>query len=79
VYRSVANHLGDILKDNPTIAYATCERWVEEVSSTRRVPPSAASRLWIVRHALRLPAKKGESRAVQLRRLAALPGKKSTA
>ena len=68
VYRSVANHLGDILKDNPEVAYATCERWLEE--STSLDPDRVASRLWIVRHALRLPAKRGELQAVRLRQAA---------
>jgi 3-methyladenine DNA glycosylase AlkC len=67
VRRSVANHLGDILKDNPAPAFATCERWIEEALTDRLVPAQAKNRLWIVRHALRLPAKKGEPQAVQLR------------
>ncbi len=70
VYRSVANHLGDVLKDNPDLGYATCERWVAEAKSGDLPPDRVGSRLWVVRHALRLPAKKGETRAVRLRRLA---------
>jgi 3-methyladenine DNA glycosylase AlkC len=69
VYRSVANHLGDILKDNPAIGYATCERWIKEgMSPLDR--KQEGPQLWVVRHALRFPAKKGDSRAVDLRRLA---------
>lgn len=71
VRRSVANHLGDILKDNPAAAYAVCERWIQEARLKRGNSERAAQRLWIVRHAIRLPAKRGERRAVQLRRLAA--------
>jgi 3-methyladenine DNA glycosylase AlkC len=70
VQRSVANHLGDILKDHPEAAYETCERWIKE--ARRRSMPAAQSkgRLWVVRHAVRLPAKKGEKRAAGIRLLA---------
>ncbi|MEX2114902.1 MAG: hypothetical protein WD845_17040 [Pirellulales bacterium] len=67
VQRSVANHLADILKDNPAVAYTTCERWIEESSAPGVDSNRAQARLWIVRHALRLPAKKGEPRATRLR------------
>lgn len=70
VYRSVANHLGDILKDNPSVGFATCERWIEEVSSMGLDSEQAGRRLWAVRHALRFPAKKGDRRAIRLRRRA---------
>ena len=73
VYRSVANHLGDVLKDNPELGYATCERWVAEVEAGGLSPDRARSRLWAVRHAVRLPARKGEKRAVRLRRRATGP------
>ena len=62
VRRSVANHLGDIAKDHPQLAFGICERWVEGASPERR---------WMIRHAVRLPAKKGVEAALRLRRLAA--------
>ncbi len=67
VRRSVANHLADILKDHPDVAYEVCERWLSEVSGKGANRELAAARKWIIRHAVRLPAKKGESRAVRLR------------
>lgn len=67
VRRSVANHLADILKDHPDEAFAVCERWVDE-ASTKTVPAHVAKgRRWIVRHAVRLPAKKGDARATAIR------------
>jgi 3-methyladenine DNA glycosylase AlkC len=59
VRRSVANHLGDIAKDHPDLAYRTCERWLKEGASTELK--------WVVRHALRHPAKKGDERALAIR------------
>ncbi len=67
VRRSVANHLGDIIKDNPEIGFAICERWAEEVSGKRSEPEIAKARKWMVRHAVRLPAKKGLARALSIR------------
>ncbi len=67
VRRSVANHLGDILKDHPDVGFEVCERWLREVRSKRVTHDKAAARQWIVRHAVRLPAKKGEPRAVAIR------------
>lgn len=67
VRRSVANHLGDIIKDNPEIGFAICERWAEEVASKRVAPEVAGTRRWIVRHAVRLPAKKRHARALSIR------------
>ncbi|MFO0899948.1 MAG: hypothetical protein U0836_21155 [Pirellulales bacterium] len=70
VQRSVANHLGDLLKDHPDAVFALCEAWVEQA---RKLPAAQAkARLWIVRHAVRLPAKQGERRALELRARAAL-------
>ncbi len=60
VRRSVANHVGDIAKDNPAIAYALCRRWLEESQDV--------SRRAVVRHAIRLPAQRGDRTAVKLRR-----------
>lgn len=62
VRRSVANHLGDIAKDHPALAFDVCERWLD------RAP---AERKWLLRHALRHPAKKGDKTALDLRRRAA--------
>jgi len=58
VRRSVANHLGDIAKDHLDVALAVCERWLEAAS------PEV---MWVVRHALRHPAKKGHEAALTLR------------
>lgn len=62
VRRSVANSLGDIAKDHPEVAYACCERWLDGASADRR---------WLIRHALRHPAKKGQKAALRLRTRAA--------
>jgi 3-methyladenine DNA glycosylase AlkC len=61
VRRSVANHIGDIAKDHPQLAFETCERWLDGASAERK---------WIIRHAVRHPAKKGVKAALQLRKLA---------
>ncbi|MEY4916792.1 MAG: hypothetical protein RL616_705 [Verrucomicrobiota bacterium] len=62
VYRSVANHIGDIAKDHPQLAFEICERWLKGASKERK---------WLIRHALRHPAKKGVKAALELRRRAA--------
>jgi 3-methyladenine DNA glycosylase AlkC len=59
VRRSVANHLGDIAKDHPEIAFSTCERWLQEGASKELK--------WVVRHAVRYHAKKGHARALEIR------------
>lgn len=59
VRRSVANHLGDIAKDHTEIVYATCERWLQAGASTELK--------WLIRHAVRHPAKKGDDRALNIR------------
>jgi len=61
VRRSVANHVGDIAKDHPALAFALCSRWVTGASSERK---------WLIRHAVRHPAKKGIKAALHLRKLA---------
>jgi len=58
VRRSVANHLGDIAKDHPEIVFNICERWL--VDATKDVK-------WVIRHALRHPAKKQNKIALQIR------------
>lgn len=62
VRRSVANHLGDIAKDHPELAFEICERWVKGASTERK---------WLIRHAVRHPAKNGVKEALRLRKLAA--------
>ncbi len=61
VRRSVANHLGDIAKDHPELVFDLCETWLKDASAERR---------WLIRHALRHPARKGVKRALQLRKRA---------
>ncbi len=61
VRRSVANHRGDIAKDPPTLGHELCERWLKGANAERK---------WLVRHALRPPAKKGVPAAQGLRQLA---------
>ncbi len=61
VRRSVANHLGDIAKDHPALVFELGERWVKGASPERR---------WLIRHAVRHPAKKGVAAALRLRKLA---------
>jgi 3-methyladenine DNA glycosylase AlkC len=63
VRRSVANHLGDLAKDHPELAFEICGRWLEEAAGRE-------ARLWMIRHAVRLPARKGVREAVRLRRAA---------
>jgi 3-methyladenine DNA glycosylase AlkC len=67
----VANHLGDIGKDHPDVLLDTCQQWLEELAKTESTTSAAMERRWLIRHALRHPAKKGESRALFLRRRAA--------
>ncbi len=67
VRRSVANHLGDLLKDDPEYVYELCDRWLKEVERKSIDPTKAKNRKWILRHAVRLPAKKGDARALELR------------
>jgi 3-methyladenine DNA glycosylase AlkC len=62
VRRSVANHVGDIAKDNPRIAFDLCEGWARGATEERK---------WMIRHAVRHPAKKGVAAALRLRQLAA--------
>lgn len=58
VRRSVANHLGDIAKDHPSLMFKLCETWLKGASTERK---------WVIRHALRYPAKKGNKKALTLR------------
>lgn len=61
VRRSVANHIGDIAKDHPHLAFDLCERWLDGATKERK---------WLLRHAVRHPAKKGVKAALRIRRLA---------
>ncbi len=61
VRRSVANHLGDIGKDHPDLLFEICRSWLGGASPER---------LWLIRHALRYPAKKGHKFAIELRQRA---------
>jgi 3-methyladenine DNA glycosylase AlkC len=70
VRRSVANHLGDIAKDHPATAFAICARWTDEVADNDG--PRGEARRWMVRHAVRLPAKQGVRAALRLRTAAAI-------
>jgi 3-methyladenine DNA glycosylase AlkC len=69
VRRSVANHVGDIAKDHLDVALDVCEEWLREVKRPNTCDV-AKNRRWIVRHALRHPAKKGHARALKVRALA---------
>jgi 3-methyladenine DNA glycosylase AlkC len=61
VRRSVANHIGDIAKDHPDLAFDICEKWLKGADHNRK---------WVIRHALRHPAKKENERALRIRRAA---------
>lgn len=58
VRRSVANSLGDIAKDHPEFVFDICVDWLSDASKELK---------WVIRHALRHPAKKGNEAALQLR------------
>lgn len=61
VRRSVANHVGDIAKDNMELALELCESWLVDASKELK---------WVIRHALRNPVKKGNEKAIELRKAA---------
>lgn len=61
VRRSVANHLGDIAKDHLELVLDTCEDWLKDSDNNLK---------WVIRHALRHPAKKENPRAIEIRLLA---------
>ncbi|WP_299531730.1 DNA alkylation repair protein [Ulvibacterium sp.] len=58
VRRSVANHVGDIAKDHLDLALELCESWLNNASKELK---------WVIRHALRHPAKKNVEKALELR------------
>jgi len=61
VRRSVANHLGDIAKDHPELVFEICERWLTNADNDLK---------WVIRHAVRHPAKQGDATAIALRKAA---------
>lgn len=61
VRRSVANHLGDIAKDHPDLAFSLCERWLTNADKELK---------WVIRHAVRHPARQGDPVAIALRKAA---------
>lgn len=61
VRRSVANHLGDIAKDHPELAFELCEHWLTNADKDLK---------WVIRHAVRHPAKQGNATAIALRKAA---------
>jgi len=61
VRRSVANHVGDIAKDHIELAMDLCESWLDDASPELK---------WVIRHAVRNPFKKGNERAIALRKAA---------
>lgn len=61
VRRSVANHVGDIAKDHPELAFTLCERWLTDADKDLK---------WVIRHAVRHPAKQGHATAIALRKAA---------
>jgi 3-methyladenine DNA glycosylase AlkC len=65
VRRSVANHLGDIAKDHLPVVCDLCEEWLQGVAGD--ADARADNRRWIIRHALRHPAKKQHRRALRIR------------
>jgi 3-methyladenine DNA glycosylase AlkC len=71
VTRSVANHLGDIGKDHPGLLLGTCGDWLDELDSGSHPAATVKERRWLIRHAVRHPAKKGDAQAHDLRRRAA--------
>lgn len=58
VRRSVANSLGDIAKDHPSLAFDLLESWLENANTELK---------WLIRHAVRYYAKKNIERAITLR------------
>jgi 3-methyladenine DNA glycosylase AlkC len=66
VRRSVANHLGDIAKDHLEVVLDVCDVWLDEATNSDDEARSE-NRRWVIRHAVRHPAKTGDTRAVKLR------------
>lgn len=66
VRKSVANHINDISKDNPTIALQLLESWNQKKALHQLTSIDQKKILWITRHALRGLIKKGNPRALKL-------------
>ena len=60
VRRSVANSMGDIIKLDDSLAYATFEKWLSGKTT--------AENLWVIKHAIRTPVKKREKKYVDLKK-----------
>jgi 3-methyladenine DNA glycosylase AlkC len=56
--KGYSNHLSDIAKDHPEKVFEICDRWLNAATPEIK---------WLIRHALRHPAKKGDKVALQLR------------
>lgn len=61
VRKSVANHLNDISKHNPSVVLTLLSRWVKECPVEHKDKIN-----WIKRHALRTLIKKGDPKALKL-------------
>ncbi len=59
VRRSVANSMGDIIKINEPLAYKTLQDWL----SKKQTPEN----IWVIKHAIRHPAKKKIKKYLDLR------------
>jgi len=65
VRRSVANHMGDIAKDHLGLVLERCGTWLEE---SKELETQQAKELrWVIRHALRNPAKREDADTLVLR------------
>lgn len=70
VTRSVANHLGDIGKDHRILLLQTCDQWLDDLDQNETPAAVAKERRWLIRHAIRYPAKKQDPIALELRQRA---------
>lgn len=57
--RRSVNDLGDIAKDHPKLVFGMCERWLSGATKE--------DVKWLIRHALRHPAKEEDTAALQLK------------
>jgi 3-methyladenine DNA glycosylase AlkC len=57
VYRSVANNLNDISKNQPELVIQLCKKWNKDAPKTRQ---------WLIKHALRTLLKKGNLDAMKI-------------
>lgn len=64
VVRSVANHLHDISKKNPSLIFDTLER--RQAGNDRSQRQSSEEMRYLVRHALRTLIKQGDKRALAM-------------